>query len=223
MCCRYYIDKTEYFHKIYSSAAKSGLDVPIEKPLVTFGEVYPADTIPVLAASAISRKVAAHPMTWGLRTTYDSKRPILNARVESASYKPTFKDLWESHRCIVPCSWYFEWTHPEGEKGTKYIMQPNGEDRAFLCGLYRISDKRGEVVILTRAASESAVIIHDRMPVMLDEKDIEAWIDPTASPKVLDDLLRRAKTEVVYSPAGPEEDRKKLRTNAKGEYIFGWE
>ena len=221
MCCRYYIDKTEYFHNIYNEAQKSGLEIPIEKPLVTYGEVFPLDTIPVLAASARTHTIAAHPMQWGIIGT-NKKRPLLNARVETASSKPTFRDLWASHRCIVPCSWYFEWTHPEGEKGIKYVMQPKGEDRTFLCGLYKVTDKRGEVVILTRAASESARQIHDRMPLMVSEKDIEAWVDPTASSKALNDLAKRAVTEVVYTQAGPEEDRKKLRTNAKGEFIFGW-
>ena len=223
MCCRYYIEKNEYFHNIYKAALKSGLEVPVEKPLVTYGEVYPADTIPVLAASAITRKITAHPMTWGLKIKEDSKRPILNARVETAAIKPTFKELWESHRCVIPCSWYFEWTHPETGKGTKYVIQPMGDDKTFLCGLYRITGRSGEVVVLTRAASESAVQIHDRMPLMISESDINAWIDPTAGKRALEELVKRAKTEVAYSPAGPEEDRKKLRTNAKGEFIFGWE
>ena len=221
MCCRYYIDKTEYFHNIYNEAQKSGLAIPIEKPLVTYGEVFPLDTIPVLAASARTHTITAHPMQWGIMGS-DKKRPLLNARVETASSKPTFRDLWASHRCIVPCSWYFEWTHPEGEKGIKYVMQPKGEDRTFLCGLYKVTDKRGEVVILTRAASESARQIHDRMPLMVAEKDVEAWVDPTASSKALNDLAKRAITDVVYTKAGPEEDRNKLRTNARGEFIFGW-
>lgn len=52
---------------------------------------------------------------------------VFNARVESAKNKPTFKDAWKSHRCIIPASYYFEWEHfksPDGKTkiGDKYAI-----------------------------------------------------------------------------------------------------
>ena len=40
-----------------------------------------------------------------------SSSPMVNARMETASTKPTFKESWERRRCIVPASYYFEWEH----------------------------------------------------------------------------------------------------------------
>jgi hypothetical protein len=43
----------------------------------------------------------------------------MNARTETAPVKPTFKEAWASHRCIIPASWYYEWEHLTGNDGRK--------------------------------------------------------------------------------------------------------
>ena len=61
------------------------------------------------------------PMQWQF-TARDNKRSLFNARLETANEKPTFKEAWHSHRCIIPASYYFEWNHfksPDGKVKTE--------------------------------------------------------------------------------------------------------
>ena len=79
---------------------------------------------------------------------------LVNARVETAAEKPTFKEAWEKHRCIVPASWYYEWEHLTGNSGQKkvgdkYMIQPRGSSMTWLAGLYRIEDGLPVFAVLT--------------------------------------------------------------------------
>ena len=78
----------------------------------TYGEMSPTDIVPVIASNR-NRQRAVFPMKWG----FTGKTLLMNARVETAAVKPTFKDAWTSHRCIVPASYYFEWEHLIGNNG----------------------------------------------------------------------------------------------------------
>ena len=132
---------------------------------------------------------------------------MVNARSETAAIKPTFKDAWFSHRCIVPASWYFEWEHhtgADGKKrtGDKYLIQPKNSSMTWLCGLYRIEENLPVFVILTREPTEEIRFIHDRMPLIMPEKYIGEWIKPDAKP---DELVRNAVTEMIYEKVASEQ------------------
>ena len=60
----------------------------------------------------------------------------------------------------------------------------------WMCGLYRIEDGLPVFVVLTKDASDDIVSIHDRMPVMLPEGDVNKWISPITVPEaMLSDVL----------------------------------
>ena len=123
--------------------------------------------------------------------------------METAAEKPTFRDAWKSHRCIVPASWYFEWAHlksPDGKEktGDKYLIQPAGSSLTWLCGLYRFEGEYPVFTILTREPSEELAQIHDRMPLILPKEQIDEWIRPNAKPVK---LLAFALTDMVMEKA----------------------
>ncbi len=206
MCCRYYIERDDpVLAQIGDAALNSSLMMRFyekeAKALCTGGEVRPDSIVPVVASSRSGNK-AYFPMLWGYRL---GKRPLLvNARSETASAKPLFEASWRSHRCVIPSSWYYEWEHfvrPNGrrETGEKYLIQPSGERITWLCGLYRIEAGLPHFVVLTCAPSEGVAFIHDRMPLMIHEKDVDAWINPSCSP---DEVVYRAVTSLHYEKAG---------------------
>ena len=206
MCTRYYIDNyredfRELFEEVKRSALTDRFMKKLARPVTYSGEVRPTDVVPVIAPDHNGNR-AVFPMKWGF-TLPGSKQPLVNARVETASSKPTFKDSWLRHRCIIPASWYFEWKHyktidGKTKTGDKYLIQPKDSSITWLCGLYRIEDELPVFTVLTKAPSEELSQIHDRMPLMLPSDLINDWINPSSKP---DDLLSNALTEMVIEKA----------------------
>ncbi|MCR5301011.1 MAG: SOS response-associated peptidase [Lachnospiraceae bacterium] len=187
MCGRYYLENTiemvPFIEKMMNSPLmRKWTDT---SAVVTAGEMRPTDVVPVIASNR-SGNQSVFPMKWG----YNGKTLLINARVETAPEKPTFKDDWKSHRCIVPASYYFEWEHLKANNGKtktgdKYAIQPKGASLTWLCGLYRFENEMPHFVILTREASDPIRFIHDRMPLIMPEDKISDWIKPDADPGAL--------------------------------------
>ncbi len=193
MCTRYYMDDaseqiSEIIMKAKSSKLAQSFACKLGQRLITSGEIRPTDLVPVIAPNAI-RERTVFAMQWGFKNP-DHDFTLFNARTETASSKPTFRDAWRSHRCIVPASFYFEWQHyktPDGKTktGSKYAIQPTDDEITWLCGLYRMDDTVPCFVILTRDPVGELAEIHDRMPLILPENRIDEWINPDSDPGTL--------------------------------------
>ena len=203
MCCRYYLESSRESEELANQMNESPLVARWQKTAAvkTQGEIFPTDVVPVIAPDRQGRQ-AVFPMKWG----FSGKSLLINARSETAGQKPTFREAWERHRCIIPASWYFEWEHlkaPGGKTktGEKYMLQPKGSGMTWLCGLYRIEDHLPVFVVLTRDSSEDVRFLHDRMPLILPESLINEWIRPDGRPE---SLLPEAVTQIVVSKCTTE-------------------
>ena len=200
MCCRYWTEESPELRVIVEEMNRSSL---VRKwhnitAVKSYGEIRPTDVVPVIAPDKSGRR-AVYPMKWG----YTGKSLLMNARAETAGQKPTFREDWEKHRCIVPASWYFEWEHRlgnDGKKytGDKYMIQPKGSAMTWLCGLYRIENGLPVFVILTREPGDEIRFIHDRMPMIMPEELVNTSIRPDVKPE---ELLPYALTEMVFERA----------------------
>ncbi len=106
----------------------------------------------------------------------------INARVESASAKPAFRDAWKRRRCLVPASGYYEW-RVLAERKTKqpYFVHAANAPVLMFAGLWdRWQDAEAEVIqsysIVTMAAAGAIADIHDRMPLILPPPLLRDWI-----------------------------------------------
>lgn len=102
MCGRYYIaeeDSAAELQEIIEQLNRRGAEVKT-------GEIYPTDTVPVLANNK-SMVITPFAMKWGY-TLPDGKQ-IINARSETAADKPLFRDGMLQRRCLIPATNYFEW------------------------------------------------------------------------------------------------------------------
>ena len=210
MCTRFYVEPAAFRPLIERALRGSLADQmmrSLAKPLTMSGEIHPTEIAAVLAPDK-SGGIAVFPMLWGFSVP-ETGAPIVNCRLESADYKPLWKDSWFRRRCIIPASWYYEWEHfasPDGKKritGAKYLIQPEGQTTTWLAGLYRFEEYRGIQVpvfaVITRKPSESVSTLHDRMPLMLDRKSIADWIRPDSDPAK---IAERALIKMVTEKAG---------------------
>ncbi len=202
MCCRYWLEESNELKPIVDQMMKSSLVIKWYKsyaaPIKSAGEIRPADLAPVIAMNRSGKK-SVFPMKWG----FTEKTLLMNARVETAAAKPTFKEAWERHRCIIPASYYFEWEHitsNDGKKhtGDKYLIQPKGSQITWLCGLYRFEKDMPVFTILTKEADEGIRFIHDRMPLIMPDHLVDEWIRLEADPK---SLIKESVKEMIAEKA----------------------
>lgn len=145
-------------------------------------------------------------LRWGLIPSW-AKDPaigsrMINARAETVSEKPSFRGAFRHRRCLVVADGFYEWQRQERKKQPFYFRLQDGQPFAF-AGLWeRWQDPAGETVesctILTTEANELMRPIHDRMPVIVDAKDYDLWLDPAVQkPEPLQQLLRSYRSEAM--------------------------
>lgn len=117
---------------------------------------------------------------------------LINARSESASQKPAFREALRKRRCLVLADGFYEWCR----KVPYYVCLR--ERRPFaLAGLWDTwrPTEGGEPVLsctlLTTEANPLVASIHPRMPVILPPPVHSAWLAPgEISPRELERWLR---------------------------------
>ena len=115
---------------------------------------------------------------WSKNELYGSK--MINARLETVTAKPSFKNLIPKNRCVVLSDGYYEWKQGGGRK-VPFFIQRKGGGLMFFAGLWTswsMSSKRiFTYTILTTTAQKNISAIHDRMPVLFDKSKAEMWIN----------------------------------------------
>ncbi len=127
-------------------------------------------------------------MGWGLKPGWkggaasgSGESGPINARCETAATNPLFRSAYESRRCLVPASAFYEWRKVGKRKQPFYIRLLNDPIFCF-AGLWERRRGAGgggaedTFTILTTQANELVAGIHDRMPVILRPEDHEAWL-----------------------------------------------
>jgi len=147
--------------------------------VVKTGEIFPTD----LAVVAIwkDNQVKYFPMRWGF-PKWDGKGVVINARAETAAEKPMFRESLLKRRCAVPSAGFYEWNRVDGKAmKEKYLFAEPDQEITFMAGIFDTFTKDDgsrydAFTILTTAANDSVEPIHDRMPVILQHDELEAWL-----------------------------------------------
>ena len=138
---------------------------------------------------------------WGLIPFWAKDKTIgnrmINARAETLTTKPSFREPFKKHRCIVFTDGFYEWKSVDKSKTPYFIHMKNKEPFAFACLWDHWTDKEtGETInsstIITTDANPLIGEIHNRMPVILDPDDYKVWLspDPLTKQKLLGCLRR---------------------------------
>jgi putative SOS response-associated peptidase YedK len=106
---------------------------------------------------------------------------MINARVETAAEKPSFRGAWKARRCIVPATGWYEWQVTEAGKQAWLLRRADAPFTPF-AGLWESwQDPAGGRIletftVLTTEAVPELASVHNRMPVVLEPGDFGAWL-----------------------------------------------
>lgn len=165
-----------------------------------------------IITSEFERRKAAR-ASWGLVNagSKDNSRAsqCINAKAETLEQRRTFREAFLHRRCVIPADGFYEWTGPKGRREPMWIHPRDGGLMLF-AGLYESWHPQKDQVettftIVTCAANAAISEIHDRMPVVLDERAAEDWMNPREhDPQSLQRLLLPAPADLLeMRPASP--------------------
>ena len=145
-------------------------------------------------------------LRWGLIPPWakDDKfaHKLINARSETISEKHSFRKAYQNKRCLIVADSYYEWKQSPNGKTPMRIKLKSGEPFG-LAGLWESwKSPEGQAIytcsIITTTSNELTAPIHERMPVILNPKDEQKWLDPkTHDPKLLNQYLQPFKPELM--------------------------
>jgi len=139
-------------------------------------------------------------LRWGLIPYWSKDSKIgystINAKAETITTAPAFREAIRRRRCLVPADAFYEWQKLDAKTKQPFaIALSNGEPYA-LAGLWerwREPNSREPLetfTIITTDANEVVEPMHDRMPVIVEPKNYERWLAAADSAHLPLDLLR---------------------------------
>uniref|UniRef100_A0A1J3JK76 Embryonic stem cell-specific 5-hydroxymethylcytosine-binding protein n=1 Tax=Noccaea caerulescens TaxID=107243 RepID=A0A1J3JK76_NOCCA len=176
--------------------------------------VAPGSNIPVLRRDSEvvgDGGVTVECMKWGLVPSFTKKtdKPdffkMFNARSESVDEKPSFRRLLPKNRCLVAVDGFYEWKKEGSKKQPYYIHFKDGRPLVFAALFDSWHNSAGETLytftILTTSSSSSLHWLHDRMPVILGDKDsVDTWLDDPSTQKLKPLLTPYENSDLVWYP-----------------------
>jgi putative SOS response-associated peptidase YedK len=158
-------------------------------------------------------------LRWGLVPFWAKDAKLgystIHARAEEVANKPAYREALKKRRCLVPVDAFYEWQRPSSVKkgkkaGCPFAFALRSSEPFALAGLWeRWQPMEGDALetftILTTDPNELMEPIHHRMPVILEARDYERWLDHGDSARPPVDLLRPFPAEKMI--AWPVSDR----------------
>jgi putative SOS response-associated peptidase YedK len=180
VCGRYRLSRRKQVVEEYFDC---GSDEPDWKPRYN---VAPTQPVPVIRQHPKEPIRELSLMRWGLIPSWAKDSSVAasmtNARSETASMKPAFRDALKSRRCLIPADGFYEWSRA-GKTKQPYCFEVNEGELFAFAGLWdRWKNPSGDWIktcsILTTTPNAVTSPVHDRMPVILDPDSYELWLDP---------------------------------------------
>ena len=114
-------------------------------------------------------------LKWGLVPSWAKNKDfkaLINARLETIDEKISFKKLIKNFRCVVVADGFYEWKRKETEKIPHYFTRVDKKP-IFFAGIFE-SD---QFCLITEESYDNVKEIHHRQPVILNQTDINRYLD----------------------------------------------
>ncbi len=193
--------------------------------------ICPSSNVPVILNDGSNAITTAR---WGLIPSWAKDQSIgnrlANARSEGIETKPSFRGSFKRKRCLVLADGFYEWANRPGEKlRIPYYFRLTGKSVFGFAGLWDTwSDPTGSEIItvclITTSANQIVEPVHDRMPVILEERFYPIWLSTDEQPVERLKLCLRpyATAAMVSYPVStivnnPKNDKPECIRSMKGE------
>lgn len=157
--------------------------------------IAPSQNHVVIVEQQCARSVRV--MRWGLVPSWAKDTSIgnrmINARSETVSSKPAFRDALARRRGLIVVDSYYEWrAEPSGPK-TPFRIHRDDSQPFLLAALWERWGPHDEpletCVVLTTHANERMAAIHERMPVIVGDDSAGVWLDGETSPVMVGNIM----------------------------------
>jgi putative SOS response-associated peptidase YedK len=158
--------------------------------------VAPTDEALVVVQREERRAITAY--RWGLIPHWAENTKVgsrmFNARAETLTSSPAFRDAFVRKRCLVPVDGFYEWKR-EGANRQPFLIGRADGLPLTLAGLWSgwrdpVADRVVRTfTIITSGPNDQVADIHNRMPVVLPEELWPMWLDPLADGSELRAIL----------------------------------
>jgi putative SOS response-associated peptidase YedK len=123
------------------------------------------------------------------------------ARAETLGQRAMFREAFAARRCLVPAGGVYAWqTRPGGKQ--PYLVTRVDRGPLLLAGIWcrfhtSLTEHNDSMALVTVPASRLISPITDRLPAIIDSRDVAAWLSPTTPGQHLETLLRPAPEELL--------------------------
>ena len=127
---------------------------------------------------------------WGLVPKWAKDKSIgsklINARSETITEKPSFKNPFKQRRCLVIADGYYEWRRSSKKSKIPYRILLKSRELFAFAGLWEEYED-GDLhlvhsfTIITTQAIPAISMIHERMPVILEPKSEQLWLSSSTT------------------------------------------
>ena len=185
--------------------------------------VCPTDPVDVVLEREGKRELEQ--MRWGI-VPYWWNKPLkelrlatFNARVETVTTKPFFREPFKHRRCLMPVSGYYEWQDTANGKQPWYFTARDSSPLLTVAGLWdqwknkETGERVRSCAMIITEPNGFVAEVHDRMPVFLMPEQFDHWLNGNMDVEELkpapnDYLQRWAVSKRVNSSKADKEDGK---------------
>lgn len=169
-------------------------------PLKPRYNIAPTQSVPTILQLSTSTNRQLKMLHWGLIPSWakDSKMgsKLINARAETVAEKPSFRSAFRQRRCLVLADGFYEWQQQEDKQKQPFYFRMSDEHPFAFAGLWEHWEDKdtGKTIesctLLTTEPNELMQSVHNRMPVILEPKNYDIWLDPEVkNPELLQPFL----------------------------------
>ncbi len=162
MCGRYYVDDN-------TAREIEKLVHQIDNELNHSGDINPSQRAPVITGR--TQKLQLEKMYWGF-PQYKGNGLLINARAETVLERKMFRDSVLNRRCFIPACGFYEWDKDKN----RVLFTSKTEPVLYMAGFFNMFQEKERFIVITTAANSSVSSVHDRMPLILEQNELQNWI-----------------------------------------------